>query len=305
MIASSEGPFLEIALSQIGQSYGRLRLVHPQADAGMVASLRQFGQIFPVVVVAFGERYELVDGFKRFRALKHLGYERVRARVVDLSVHALKAAMIALNRRKGAISDLEEGMVVHSLCREDGLSQVEVALLLGRHKSWVCRRLSLIERLCDEALEHIRLDLISTSIGREMARLPRGNQQAALRTILKYRLCSRESAHLVSLLLQRPRWEWQNILNFPEQILSERTSLPPPAREGLPPTASHLTKKLRDVKRRFSSIADQYDEEVLMGFTTQDWRPILCALERIDNVFKDFKALIDGLINKDAFIGSG
>ena len=50
MISSVEEPFVEIALSEIGQSYGRLRLVHPQADARMVDSLRQFGQIFPVVV---------------------------------------------------------------------------------------------------------------------------------------------------------------------------------------------------------------------------------------------------------------
>ena len=86
MISPAEGPFVEIALSQIGQSYGRLRLVHPQADAGMVDSLRQFGQIFPIVVVALGERYELVDGFKRLRAMKQLGYERVKASVVTLGV---------------------------------------------------------------------------------------------------------------------------------------------------------------------------------------------------------------------------
>src|SRR4030042_2753284 len=110
MITSPEGPFVEIALSQIGQSYGRLGLVHPQADAGMVDSLRQFGQIFPIVVVALGERYELVDGFKRLRAMKQLGYECVRARVGDLGVHARKAAMIARTRRKGAIGALEEGM---------------------------------------------------------------------------------------------------------------------------------------------------------------------------------------------------
>ena len=92
MISSVEGRFLEIALSELGQSYGRLRLVHPQADACMVDSLRQFGQISPVVVTS-GERYELVDGFKRLRALKQLGYERVTARVLDLSVHGLKAAI--------------------------------------------------------------------------------------------------------------------------------------------------------------------------------------------------------------------
>src|SRR4030042_5358603 len=189
MMISVEGPFLEIPLSEIGESYGRLRLIHPQADARMVDSLRQFGQVFPVVVT---ERYELIDGFKRVRALRRLGVERVTAKVLEVNVHALKAAMLDLNWIRGSVSDLEEGLVVHSLCREDGLSQVEVAILLGRHKSWVCRRLSLIERLGDEALEHIRLGLIPTRIGRELCRLPRGNQQAALRTILKYRLCSRE-----------------------------------------------------------------------------------------------------------------
>jgi len=300
MIWEEKESFLEIPLSEIGESYGRLRLIQPQADARMVDSLRQFGQVFPVVVT---ERYELIDGFKRVRALRRLGVERVKARVLKLGVHALKAAMMDLNWRRGSISDLEEGMVVQSLCREDGLSQVEVAVLLGRHKSWVCRRLSLIERLCDEALEHIRLGLIPTSIGRELARLPRGNQPAALGTILKYRLCSRESAHLISLLLQRPKWDWQNILNFPEPILSERTSLPVHAGEELPPTAALLLKKLRDVKRRFSSIADHYGEEGLLEFTPEDWRPILYTLEGIEIVFQEFKGRIDGLRQKDAFIG--
>jgi ParB-like chromosome segregation protein Spo0J len=301
MISSVEGTFLEIALSEIGQSYGRLRLVHPQADAVLVDSVRQFGQIFPVVV-ALGGRYELIDGFKRVRALKHLGYERVTARVLDLSVHALKAAMIDLNRKRGSICDLEESMVVHSLCREDGLSQVEVAVLLGRHKSWVCRRLSLIERLCDEALEHIRLGLIPTSIGRELCRLPRGNQQAALRTIVKYRFCSRESARLASLLLERPRWGWQKILNFPQEILSERTPVRPPG-GGLTPTADLLVDKLLDVKRRFSSLADQYGEDVLMEFTTEDWAPIVATVEGIESAFKEFKGLMDNLRQRDVFIG--
>ena len=303
MISSVEGSFLEIALSELGQSYGRLRLVHPQADAWMVDSLRQFGQIAPVVV-ALGERYELVDGFKRLRALKHLGYERVTARVLDLSVHGLKAAMIDLNRKKGSICDLEEALVVHSLCREDGLSQVEAAVLLGRHKSWVCRRLSLIERLCDEALEHIRLGLIPTSIGRELCRLPRGNQQAGLRTILKYRFCSRESARLVCLLLQRPRWEWQTILNFPEQILSERVP-GRPRRSALTPTACLLAEKLLDVKRQFSSIADQYGEELLIKFTREDWAPVVATVEGIESVFKEYKSLIGRLRQTEAFMGIG
>ncbi len=302
MISEEKESFREIPLSEIGESYGRLRLIQPQADTRMVDSLRQFGQVFPVVVT---EGYELIDGFKRVRALRRLGMDWVKARVLKLGVPALKAAMMDLNWSRGSISDLEEGLVVQSLCRGDGLSQVEVAVLLGRHKSWVCRRLSLIERLAEEALEHIRLGLIPTSIGRELARLPRGNQPAALGTILKYRFCSRESAHLISLLLQRPTWHWQNILNFPEPILSERTARPGHPAEGFLPTAALLLKKLRDVKQRFSSLADQYGEEVFIEFTPEDWGPILYTLEGMESVFQEFKGRIDGRRPKDVSKGIG
>jgi hypothetical protein len=172
---------------------------------------------------------------------------------------------------------------------------VEVALLLGRHKSWVCRRLSLIERLCDEALEHIRLGLIPTSVGRELCRLPRGNQQGALHTILKYRFCSRESARLVSLLLQRPRWGWPNLLNFPIEILSERVPEGSKRRATLTSMADRLTDKLLDVKKRFLSIVEQYAEEALLDFETEDWILVCSTLQAIDEVFHRFKHLIDDI----------
>jgi ParB/RepB/Spo0J family partition protein len=261
----------------------------------MVDSLRQFGQIFPVVVVPVGEGYELVDGFKRLRALKQLGYAHVCARVVELSVPSLKAAMLTLNRRKGAVSDWEEAMVVHSVCREDGLSQAEAAVLLGRHKSWVCRRLSLVERLCEEAQEDLRLGLICASIGRELGRLPRGNQPAALASILKYRLCSRESARLVSLLLQRPRWEWPSIVTFPEPILEARQPpRPAPPREGLSPAARLLLRKLGDLQRRIASLVQLWGEEGLRELPREDWPVTVSALEGMQTALQDLKRRLYG-----------
>jgi ParB/RepB/Spo0J family partition protein len=126
------GTFLDIPLSEIGESYSSLRLIHPQVDASMLESIRKFGQLSPVVVGLGQEgRYELIDGFKRLRALKQLGFEHVTAKVLEVSIRALKAAMICLNWKKGSISDLEEAMVVHSLYHDDGLTQVEIATLLA------------------------------------------------------------------------------------------------------------------------------------------------------------------------------
>jgi len=281
--------FLEVPVSEIDKSYARLRLIHPKADATIVESIRKYGQLSPVVVGrAKGDRYELVDGFKRFRACQQLGFKSLKVRVLDTGVRALKAAIICLNRKAGSVTDLEEAMVVHSLFREDGLTQVEIATLLGRHKSWVCRRISLIERLCDEALSHIRLGLVSTSIGRELARLPRGNQQATLSTILKYRLCCRETARLISMLLQRPRWDHEIILRFPEEILADR-SPDRPKNNGLSQAAALFHGKLIAIERRCLSLSKQFSADAVLQFTKKDQRQISSIVDRIEQILKRFK----------------
>ena len=60
---------------------------------------------------------------------------------------------------------------------------MEAAELLGRHKSWVCRRLALLERLGEEAREDLRLGLLTPTAARSLVRLPVGNQVAVLTCI--------------------------------------------------------------------------------------------------------------------------
>lgn len=220
---SAAQTFIEISTEEIGDSYAKLRLVNAAAYAAMERSIGQYGQITPVVVgQPAGSKYELVDGFKRYWACKKLGHKSLSCRVLKGKDRALKSAMLYLNMQVSTIGDLEQGMIIQSFYKDDKLTQVEIAKLLSRHKSWVSRRLSLVERLSDEVIEQMRLGLIGTSIGRELARLPRGNQKEALETLQKYRFTVRETARLVSLLMDKPAWNHETILNFPEEILSQR-----------------------------------------------------------------------------------
>ncbi len=246
-------PF-ELELARIGQGYGRFRLVHPEAERRMVESMRRYGQLMPVIISLKDAQCELIDGFKRLRAARQLGFSGITAKNIEASSRVAKACMIQLNRKGGLITDLEEAMVCESLYREDRLTQLEIATLLGRHKSWVSRRLSLIERLCEEALNHIRLGLITSSIGRELARLPRGNQPKVLEAILKHRLCSRQCQQIVSLLLERPRWEHDHILYQPVQIL-----------ENVRPFSGRKSKKLQD------AAADIYGKLCVVTKTLDKW----------------------------------
>jgi len=217
---------VDIGLEQIKESYVRFRLPDPGAEQRMRESVRKYGQITPgIVAETAGERYEMIDGFKRLHACRRLGLETMKVTVLAIGVRGLKAAIVELNRKSGSLRPIEEALVVQSLYREDLLAQVEIAALLGRHKSWVSRRIRIVEQLCDEVLEHIRLGLVRVSMSRHLGRLPRGNQANTLSTILKHRFTCRETERLVALLLESPRWEQEAILRFPEPILSDR--IPP------------------------------------------------------------------------------
>ena len=171
----------ELKLSEIGEHYGRYRLHLPEAERAMARSLERYGQLSPVVVCQREDRYELIDGFKRLGAARTLArLSHLSARLMEADERTAKAAIYGLNRAGGRTRELEEAWIIQALVREDGLSQVEVAELLGRHKSWVCRRLALIERLGSAAREELRVGLLSPTAARQMVRLPEGNQAEVL-----------------------------------------------------------------------------------------------------------------------------
>ncbi len=191
----------DIPLDLINEGYAHLRIINPRAESNMLTSIRRFGQISPVTLFQVSSsRYEVIDGFKRLHVCQMIKLKTMKATLLSMGERPLKAAMLLLNQNIRSISDLEEGLVIASLHREDQLTQTSIATLLGHHKSWVCRRLALVERLNDDVLQNIRLGLINPSIGRELATLPRGNQSVVLKTILKQRLTTRQTVHLISSL---------------------------------------------------------------------------------------------------------
>jgi ParB-like chromosome segregation protein Spo0J len=213
----------ELELGSIGEHYGRYRLHLPEAERAMARSLERYGQISPVVVCQRDAGYELIDGFKRLAAARTIsGMTLLSARLIDVDERAAKAAIYGLNRPGGRTRELEEAWIVHALVREDMLTQVEVAELLGRHKSWVCRRLALIERLAPEAKDELRVGLLCPTAARQLVRLPEGNQPEVLGVIRREGLSSVEVGAVVDLLLECPGKRQQEfVLQNPREALAQ------------------------------------------------------------------------------------
>lgn len=206
-------------MESIGLDFERFRFVDPHAEERIRASVRLHGQLSPALVGRVEDRLILVDGYKRFRALRSEGVEQLRVCKVDHSLRALKVMILSVNHEESVCREIEEALVVWSLHREDGLQQQEIAMLCNRHKSWVCRRIAVLEKLNEEVIEQVRLGLLPISIAWELLRLQRCNQPSALQTIRTHRLGCRQTHLLVQGLLSRPAWQQQQLLHDPDPVL--------------------------------------------------------------------------------------
>jgi ParB-like chromosome segregation protein Spo0J len=190
-----------LGLSDFDLRFDRYRIIQPKAELLMARSLAKYGQLAPVVCCQLEGSLVLVDGFKRLRAARTLkGITSLQARLLEVDEQSAKAAIFNLNRITSKLNALEESWVIYALVHDDGLQQIEVAQMLGRHNSWINRRLALIERLTDEAREAMRLGLLSPTQANHLTQLQRCNQNEAMQSATAHALTSREFSETVKLL---------------------------------------------------------------------------------------------------------
>ncbi len=216
----------QFALNELDQRYAGLRLqATVEARQAMIQSLVRYGQISPLVVWSVDDAWVLVDGFKRVEAARQVsGLDTLGARVIDADPKTAKAAIYGLNRLSGRVHLLEEAWIVCALVREDHLTQWEAAQLLGHDKSWISRRLALVEKLCDAARGDLSLGLLNPSMARELARLPAGNQEELLNAIRRDDLSAAEVRQVVDLLLGcTTREQREYVLLKPREAVREAT----------------------------------------------------------------------------------
>jgi len=164
-----------VAVADLGERLAALRLADAPALAAMRASLQHHGQLSAVRAFEHQGGLELFDGFKRLRTARGLGLHELRAVVVDVDVVEATVHMRELHAGRG-LTALEQAWIVRALHREHHLSQGAIAAKLRCNKSWVCRRLMLVEALDSGVQADVRLGLLAPRAAVEIAALPRGNQ---------------------------------------------------------------------------------------------------------------------------------
>jgi len=211
-----------IKMEEIDTSLRLMRLMRPQQVNDMVHSMDQFGQLQPVIVRPEGEKYQLIDGFKRYYAGTKLELEDLEANVIGVSEAIGKAMIVNYNKEANSLVEYEEALIVYSLVKDHLMEQKEIAKLLGYSRTWVCRRIAMIEKLDQVVQDELRLGAISNTQARSIIKLPRGNQEELVRAIINNQLNSRQSKLLVDKYLQTGnKQEQAYLLEHPLEVLNQ------------------------------------------------------------------------------------
>lgn len=113
----------------------------------LAASIRENGLLQPLVVrTAPGatDRFELVAGERRFRAISSLGWEDVPVLVREASDETLLVLALVENLQREELNPLEEAEGYKTLTDRFGMSQADIARAMGKDRSTVANLLRLL-----------------------------------------------------------------------------------------------------------------------------------------------------------------
>ncbi len=116
----------------------------PEAMEELKNSILEYGLIQPITVRRYGGEYELVAGERRFRAAQMAGLEEIPSVIIDADND--KSAILALleNLQREDLSFFEIAESYKNLIREQGMTQTELALKVGKSQSAVANKMRLL-----------------------------------------------------------------------------------------------------------------------------------------------------------------
>lgn len=120
------------------------RVFEPEALAELAESIRAHGLLQPLVVAPDGDGYRLIAGERRWHAARSAGLTRVPVVVRDAAPQQMLALAIIENVQRADLGPLETAEAYRRLMDEFGLTQLEVAHLVGKSRVGVANSVRLL-----------------------------------------------------------------------------------------------------------------------------------------------------------------
>lgn len=202
-MASDQDQIQEIPLKQIIPNTYQPRRQFDEVQLNELAqSIQVNGLLQPIIVrLNDDQKYEIIAGERRFRAVELLNWEKIPAIVRDYSNQESAALALIENLQREDLNPIEEAQAYQQLEQMEQLPQKDLARKLGKSQSYVANKLRLL-KLAQPVQQAIITGTISQRHGRALLTLSEKQQEEVLEKIIKQKLTVKSTEKLVQQLQQ-------------------------------------------------------------------------------------------------------
>ena len=202
---SSDGTLRNLAvdLIQCGRYQPRTGMNQESLEE-LAESIRAQGLVQPIVVRPLGDdRYEIIAGERRWRAVQIAGLHEIPAVIRDVPDNAAIAMALIENIQREALNPMEEANALQRLIEEFGMTHQQAAQAVGRSRAAVTNllRLRLLNADVKALVENGALDM---GHARTLLAIEGETQSRAACQVVEQGLSVRETERLVKRLLEQP-----------------------------------------------------------------------------------------------------
>jgi ParB family chromosome partitioning protein len=291
----------EIEIAHIDLRYAHTRLESTEMVSSLAASIENSSPITPVITVKEDDfSFILIDGYLRVKALSRCGKDTVLAEIWPCKEReAILRVLMRTQERKWQA--LEQALMIRELTERHHLSQVEIAHLMGRHQSWVSRRLCLLDALSEDIVELVQKGRVSgwaaARVLAPMARAIPEHAKILSDNIVKEPMSTRDLMDLFRHYQKANRKQREKIVHQPILYL-KALRLREEEQQGLTLKNGPEGRWLKDIKMAAHILRRLIKDLPIVLYAGQsnlDQRTLLTAFKDVKDLFLSLEKAIRGV----------
>ena len=187
---------IKIDVHKIVRNKHQPRKLFKQDEITQLAeSIRENGQIAPIVVRKVNDNFELIVGERRWRATQLLKKTKIDAVIIDADEKTSAVLSIVENVQREDLNAMEEAESLDRLIKEFNMSHDDVAKYISKSRAHVTNIIRLNE-LCDYVKDQLRQGNITMGHARAVITCGHDKQAKIIREAIHKRLSVRSVENL-------------------------------------------------------------------------------------------------------------
>lgn len=181
-VQNSEDRYQEIPTSKIIPNRYQPRYTFTEEEILELAqSIKENGLIQPVSVRKLPDgNYEIISGERRFRAMRHLGYENIPVLIKDIDTEKQMLVMAMIeNLQRQNLNPVEEALGYKQLIEQYNITQDETATVMGKSRVYITNMLRLL-KLEEPILDALKSNAITAGHGKALLTIEEPNERMKL-----------------------------------------------------------------------------------------------------------------------------